>query len=156
MDLSRRSATIALFLLTALAFGTIVSVGPAGWSGSVGGWPGFGHGAMMGGHGGVGRSGPVPESFDGAIERDVVADDFFFDPGQLTVSAGVETNITLVNSGRVFHDITIASVGFQLGVSPGEIATGGLIGLDPGTYPFECSVPGHASAGMVGELVVEA
>jgi uncharacterized cupredoxin-like copper-binding protein len=24
-----------------------------------------------------------------------------------------------------------------------------------GTYPFECTVEGHAAAGMVGELVVE-
>jgi uncharacterized cupredoxin-like copper-binding protein len=50
----------------------------------------------------------------------------------------------LVNEGQAMHDVTIR----ELGDSPVVEAAGGetasaTITLEPGTYEFFCSVPGH-------------
>ena len=34
-------------------------------------------------------------------------------------------------------------------------APGATISIQPGTYTFYCSIPGHREAGMVGTLIVE-
>ena len=42
----------------------------------------------------------------------------------------------------------------EVELKPGAEAEWVLIPMKPGTYEFHCSIPGHAEAGMVGEIVV--
>ena len=50
--------------------------------------------------------------------------------------------------------LTIDELDFQVAVGIGETAEGVLTDVEPGTYRFYCTVPGHEVNGMVGELVV--
>jgi nitrite reductase (NO-forming) len=64
-----------------------------------------------------------------------------------------------VNDGMVEHDFRFKKVGPNgLGtpmLGPGESATIKLHTHKAGRYPFVCTVPGHALAGMKGTLVVK-
>ncbi|RLE14088.1 MAG: hypothetical protein DRJ28_06335 [Actinobacteria bacterium] len=84
----------------------------------------------------------------------VEADEFGFSPETITVVANTPVNLTPVNTGSVFHDLTIQAVGFRVAADGGEPVSGGLVPQTPGTYEFECSISGHAQAGMTGSLVV--
>jgi plastocyanin len=71
-----------------------------------------------------------------------------------TIAAG-EKNIVLVNEGQALHDVTIPA----LGDSPVVEAAGGetasaTVTIEPGTYEFFCSVPGHEAL-MNGEFTAE-
>lgn len=83
----------------------------------------------------------------------VEAGDVYFEPEELSASAG-EIEITLDNVGVAEHDFVIEEAGDEKVVSTqgGETATG-TIELEPGTYTFYCSVPGHRSS-MEGTLTV--
>lgn len=136
--------------------GMSASIGMNGeWGMTSGGWPGFQHGGMMSWWGGSAQDGPAPPVVAGAEDYEIVAADLFFEPSQLTIPAETAVNIRLANDGRVFHDLTIPALDFHLNADPGQTAIGGLEGLAPGEYQFECTVPGHAQAGMVGSLIVE-
>lgn len=74
----------------------------------------------------------------------------------LTAKAGT-VNIDFTNDSPLPHNVTVAtSQGKVLGASP--TFRGGTfvltLNLQPGTYTFYCSVPGHRDAGMQGTLVV--
>ncbi len=154
MKSDKRVLVIGLIALLAGVVGMTASAAGGGWPESRG-WPRFSHGSMMGWWGGTGTDDPPPASFDGVEEMRIEAGDLFFEPSALTIRADTPVNLTLTNNGRVFHDLTIAEVGFQLNADAGESVTGGLDGLSEGEYEFECTVPGHAAAGMVGTLTVE-
>jgi plastocyanin len=71
-----------------------------------------------------------------------------------TVPAG-EKNVVLVNEGQALHNVVIR----ELGDSPVVEAAGGqtdsaTVTIDPGTYEFYCSVPGHEPL-MNGEFTAE-
>jgi uncharacterized cupredoxin-like copper-binding protein len=58
----------------------------------------------------------------------------------------------LVNKGKLAHDLRIAGK-TSAKVQPGK--TGMLVvTLKKGKYPYLCTVPGHAAAGMKGVLTV--
>jgi uncharacterized cupredoxin-like copper-binding protein len=72
-----------------------------------------------------------------------------------TVPAGTVT-LRSVNPQVVPHNIAIDNPD----PVEGEVVTDGgvseiTVELEPGTYEFYCSVPGHREAGMVGTLTVE-
>jgi len=102
----------------------------------------------------AGDSGTAIAPIFDASEVIVEADEFGFSPESITVVANTPVNLTLVNTGSIFHDLTIKDVGFRVAADGGERVTGGLVPQAPGTYEFECSVSGHAQAGMTGSLVV--
>jgi uncharacterized cupredoxin-like copper-binding protein len=52
------------------------------------------------------------------------------------------------NKGKLKHDFKIAGKKTKL-LSPGKSATL-TVTLKKGTYPYICTVPGHAAAGMKG------
>ena len=106
-----------------------------------------------GGGGDDGSSGDSTGAADGTVS--VEASDLAFDPQQLSAAAG-EIEVELDNVGAVEHDFVIEEAGDTEVVvaGPGETATG-TIELEPGTYTFYCSVPGHREAGMEGTLEVE-
>lgn len=118
-------------------------------------------GAMPGGMGpGMhARSGPdnsAPPPTDGGRPIEVVAGDFWFSPDSMTVGEAESLNLTVRNDGRVYHDLSVESLGIVVPVEPGASAVAGIRFSEPGTYSFICSVPGHAEAGMRGSFIVAA
>ncbi len=90
----------------------------------------------------------------GAREITVEAGDLWFEPDVIEMPAGTTINLTLRNTGVVFHDLTVTDLDLQLNVEAGDATTSAVSVDTPGTYEFICSVPGHAAGGMRGELVV--
>ena len=89
-----------------------------------------------------------------AADVTVTAKEFSFDPDALDLTAGSGATVELVNSGAVEHDLTIDALNVTIYAGAGQTASATLPALEPGTYEFYCSIPGHREAGMVGELTV--
>ena len=86
----------------------------------------------------------------------VSMDEMNFDPDALTVKAGDDVEIALVNDGSVKHNFSIeeADVDEDLSANDGKSFT--FTAPDsPGEYKIYCDIPGHESAGMVATLIVE-
>lgn len=77
-----------------------------------------------------------------------------FDKTALEAPAG-KISIVLTNESSVPHNVSIEGNGVDV---EGETFSGGertlTVTLEPGTYTFYCSVPGHRQAGMEGTLTV--
>ena len=100
-------------ILTVAMAVTLAACAPAGGSGG-------GSGGGMGGMGGMGSGssrsgeragsdedhgvGEAPPPVPGAEALTVEADEMFFAPDKLRISAGEPVNVTVVNTGDVFHD----------------------------------------------------
>jgi plastocyanin len=67
--------------------------------------------------------------------------------------------VTMPNPSSVQHNIALADEGGELIEEGAVVGEGGVSDISaqvqPGTYQFLCTVPGHAEGGMVGELTVE-
>ena len=100
-----------------------------------------------------GDGGQTQPAFRDADDVGLKLDDFRFEPSEITVREG-RVNITLVNEGDAVHDLSVPDLGIRIVASPGETVTTGLDFTTPGTYDALCSIPGHASLGMTGSLVV--
>lgn len=99
-----------------------------------------------------GTDGEVRAAEDGVL-RIVGQDDLRWDVEQLTAPAG-EITFELVCEDAVNHNIVLDELDEEIAFcSPGETVTGS-IELQPGTYTYVCTIPGHEST-MRGELVVE-
>lgn len=96
------------------------------------------------------------EAVDGEVtELTIEAEEFSFTPSTATVETGT-ISITYENVGTMGHDLVFEDLDARTQViSPGETETIELTIDEPGTYTFYCSVNGHRSLGMEGELVVE-
>lgn len=116
------------------------------------------HWTAMGDHMGFGRGGTTTTS-SASPDADTVtveAGDLWFRPDTVEVPAGTTTNLTVRNTGTVFHDLTVTGLDLRVDVEAGETTTVAITPEEPGTYDFHCSVPGHESGGMHGQLVVTA
>jgi uncharacterized cupredoxin-like copper-binding protein len=95
----------------------------------------------------------------------VVAEDNRFIPATITVDSA--TTVELRNDGGVIHTWTVlaepieaeADLGQATTLAEGRVNPGQSVRIDittigPGTYQVVCAIPGHISAGMVGELTV--
>ncbi|MCL1587836.1 MAG: cupredoxin domain-containing protein [Actinomycetia bacterium] len=148
-------ALVLAFVGPAIA-GTVSGDGVTPWgpfnqmrSGHAGVGPG-----MMFGSSGYGSSQP-DSTISGAAEVSVTLDDFAISPSPVVITAGQATNFTVTNPGAAPHDFTVPDLGIRIVVAPGETVTAGIDAQPAGTYETLCSVPGHASLGMVGTFVVE-
>lgn len=81
-----------------------------------------------------------------------VAIDLDFADAPATAPAG-EATIAIDNQGAIVHDVTIDELGIHVGAGGGEVAQE-TVALEPGTYTYYCSVPGHRAAGMEGTIEV--
>lgn len=137
-------AVIVLVVVVAIAAAT-----------SAGSWRGPHGGGWMGGHMGTGGStGASAQTVADGRTVEVEAGDLWFTPETIEVIAGQPINLELVNTGQVFHDLTVPAADLVISAESGDEISGGLVLADPGTYEFLCSVPGHAQAGMRGTIVV--
>lgn len=68
-----------------------------------------------------------------------------------------EVTVEFTNPQSLPHDVVIESNGEDVGgtetIADGTASTS--VELEPGTYQFYCSVPGHREAGMEGTLTVK-
>lgn len=145
----KRLLILGLVLIVVAIVGSSVSGPGFGWRGPSSMWE---HMREMWG-GARTQGGPT---ISGAEEVFVRARDFSFSPPMVRVDAGTPVNITLVNEGNAVHDLTISELDVQVVAAPGESASMGLVPDRAAEYRFECAVPGHAEAGMVGRFVVSA
>jgi len=83
---------------------------------------------------------------------EITAFDLGFKPAKLDVPAAGRYTVKLVNTGSTSHDITFPSGETAL-AKPGETASVD-VDVPAGGLAFLCSIPGHAAAGMTGEISV--
>ena len=98
-------------------------------------------------------AGPVlaaPSHAQGAAVK-VTATEFHFALSTASAKAGSVT-FTLVNKGHISHDFSIAGKK-TAAIGPGKSAKL-TVTLKKGKYPYKCTVPGHAAAGMKGTFTV--
>lgn len=97
-------------------------------------------------------SGPGPKVVD------ISGTEYDFSPSEIQVEKGQEVTVNFTNEGDVGHDLVIPELDRGTSViSSGETESFSFTAPKSGTLnlDFECSVPGHAKAGMVGEVDVE-
>jgi plastocyanin len=146
----------AIVLPIAMLVVLMTPTGPGGWWGLRDGRGHMGgpmHG-MMGGGSTAERQAPDP--VEDGVNLVVEADDMHFSPDEIEITAGEAVNLSLDNQGAVFHDLDVDGADFRLAADPGTTDTGALTIDEPGTYPFICTVRGHAAAGMEGTITVVA
>lgn len=87
---------------------------------------------------------------------DVNLAEFAMTPAMLDVPPG-DVTIHVTNSGTVVHNFSIAERSLTTrDIQPGEAQTITLKNATAGTLKFQCTIPGHAASGMVGEIHVAA
>lgn len=90
----------------------------------------------------------------GATAISVETVDLAFNPKELTGAANQDVVITITNNGALAHDFSIPDLGITSKMlNPGESTTV-TVNAAAGTYNFECTVPGHAAAGMTGTITL--
>ncbi len=85
----------------------------------------------------------------------VTGTEYKFDPNTITASAGQQVHVTFKDAGTLEHTFVIKQVNFKLDAQPGQTVSGTFTAPSAGTYQFACDIPGHAEAGMVGQLIVK-
>jgi uncharacterized cupredoxin-like copper-binding protein len=83
---------------------------------------------------------------------DVTASEFKFVLSSKTAKRGVVV-FRVKNVGKLGHDFQINGRKTRV-ISPGKSATLRVVFLRKGAYSYKCTVPGHASAGMVGVFTI--
>ena len=105
-----------------------------------------------------GKSGKSGQAAGASTTLDLAADatDLAFDQTELSAEAG-EVTIDFTNPSPIPHNVVIDEEGKELAgfdpIAEGEESLSAE--LEPGTYTFFCSVPGHRQAGMEGTLTVK-
>jgi len=100
--------------------------------------PGHMRGFGSGGDAGTGASSPPLAS---AQEAAVEAGDLWFRPATLAIPAGLPVNITVTNSGRVFHDFTVDALDLRLRGDPGGTAIGASASTRPASTASTAASP---------------
>lgn len=81
---------------------------------------------------------------------------FTFHPAQIDVPVGREVVLTLKNKAVVGHNLHIPKLEVMTQtITQGESDSVRFSVEKAGTYAFRCEVPGHAQAGMIGEIKAE-
>ena len=103
---------------------------------------------------GAGAATPVAEGAP-ADQIQIVADDIFYAPEDVTIPAEKDVTLTLRNEGVAAHNFSIDTLGIDVPLPPGE-ETEITINAPAGEYEYYCTEPGHKDIGMVGTLIVTA
>jgi plastocyanin len=112
-----------------------------------------------GGKGGAGEEGGAEEAAGGGetLQLEASKTELAFDTTELEAKKPGKVTIDLNNPSAIPHNVTIEKEGTVIAESEtlAEGKTSATAELEPGTYTFLCSVPGHAEAGMEGTLTVK-
>jgi uncharacterized cupredoxin-like copper-binding protein len=101
-----------------------------------------------------GAGGPSVPAGEAAQEVTVAMHDIFFEPKEITIPANANVKFILPNEGAAAHNFSIIDQDVSVDVAPGETKDV-VVNLPAGEYSFDCNVPGHKEAGMIGTLKVE-
>jgi plastocyanin len=86
-------------------------------------------------------------------EITVCAYDIRFDVKTITTAAG-PLKVTFVNKGSIAHTFKVENTDFELKAAGHNDSQVGTVSLNKGSYKFECTISGHAAAGMRGTIEV--
>jgi plastocyanin len=90
----------------------------------------------------------------GAAAVTIEAHDVYFNVTAIKAPAG-KLVIHYVEDGSQQHTLVIDGVkGFKLQVGPGKKSDDGTVDLQPGSYTYYCTIPGHRAQGMHGTITV--
>ncbi len=96
----------------------------------------------------------TPAAAAGGTTVKVSMVDLAFEPKAFTIPANTDVMVTVTNNGALQHNWAVENTNFMTTIAgSGDVQTV-TVNLPAGSYPFECEVPGHAEAGMVGVLTV--
>lgn len=104
---------------------------------------------------------------------DVTMVDYQYEPNEITIPAGQQITLDLINNGAAPHEFVIMKLGTTVGESFGdedeeniyweqEVEPGQQMSVtftapnEPGVYQFVCGIEGHYTAGMKGTIRVVA
>ena len=89
----------------------------------------------------------------------VTLTEFQIKPKGVTFQAGQPITFTIVNSGKVEHNLkldpAVTDTPLPEVLKPGERATISFTPKANGTFQYACTIPGHAQAGMTGTMTVK-
>jgi uncharacterized cupredoxin-like copper-binding protein len=84
--------------------------------------------------------------------------EFTIKPKGVTLRAGQPATLTLVNGGKVDHNLELDPKAIDTPLlaelKPGERTTVTFTPKAAGTFQYQCTIPGHAPAGMTGTITV--
>jgi nitrite reductase (NO-forming) len=99
-------------------------------------------------------SAPTGGTADGVLGTiEITAVDIAYEQPHVMVAKAGKYEVKLTNKGTVGHDVTFAD-GTKAVAAAGETASV-VVDVPAAGISFQCSVPGHADAGMRGEIMVE-
>jgi plastocyanin len=136
--MKKRSTLSTLVVIAAL---TLVACGGGDDNGTEATTP------ANGGGGGAGATLKLSADPSGALK---------FDTDQLSAQAGNVT-IEFDNPAGLGHDVVVEQDGKEIARTPviSESSSELSTDLEPGSYTYYCSVPGHREGGMEGTLTVK-
>jgi plastocyanin len=96
----------------------------------------------------------------GDNQVEIVATEMRFSPNRIDARVGQPVHITIINRGSVRHDLAFPPTvmpnlqGVETLTMPGQSTRLTVTFDTPGTYPFLCTIEGHAASGMTGAVFV--
>ena len=146
-------ALVSISMASAWGLGTlsgIKAIGVVAVVGTITGWAGFWAQSAAGSTESAGAG--------AAQQMTVGAKDYSFTPAAVTVKANSAVQITLTNGATQAHNWTVQ--GLDQPYTTGDILAGktGTVSFTPsktGTFKIICTIAGHESFGMVGQLIVQ-
>ena len=101
----------------------------------------------------LGAQSPATQQRAALITKvNVAASEFKFVLNKKTAGRGVVI-FKVTNVGKISHDFKIKNRKTRI-LSHGQSATLRVTFLRKGSYPYSCTVPGHAAAGMKGVFTI--
>jgi uncharacterized cupredoxin-like copper-binding protein len=96
---------------------------------------------------------PLATAHTNATAVQVKGSEFFFKLSTKSIATPGTVTFTFKNVGHVLHDFKIDGKKTPL-IQPGKTARLVVTFKKTGKYPYLCTVPGHAAAGMKGVFTV--
>jgi uncharacterized cupredoxin-like copper-binding protein len=86
-----------------------------------------------------------------------MTDTMKFGPNTFKAKAGQPVTVELKNAGSTVHNFFAPALGVNTPAraNGGQSVTATFTAPAAGTYEFWCNEPGHAEAGMVGQVIVD-
>src|SRR3990167_5772402 len=85
----------------------------------------------------------------------VTLNEYSITPAAITLTKDQATTLAVTNQGSIAHTYTVADLGIDLQVAPGQTETQSVTPTKSGTFTLNCTVAGHQALGMEGTITVK-